>query len=167
MILSLTGFMGSGKSCTGRALAERLGWNFVDLDEYVSAKAGRSIPEIFAEGGEGAFRALEVRAVEEIIGAKRERDLVLALGGGTLETPRAADAVLRGTLCIYLEAAPEFLRRWIEGTEGTRPMLGRGDWEGLLERRRPRYESAHRKVDASAEPEKILEEICAIISEFA
>lgn len=162
MIASLTGFMGSGKSCAGRALAERLGWEFIDLDDYIAQKAGRSIPDIFAEGEE-VFRTMETASVREIIAAYADRSLVLALGGGTLETPDAAAAVLSGTLCIYLEAPAEYLRGWIEGTEGSRPMLKRGGWEELLERRRPNYEKAHFTVDATQEPEDLLRALEGIV----
>ena len=63
MTISLTGFMGCGKSSTGRELAVRRGARFVDLDEEIVAREGRSIPEIFREGGEAAFRAAELRAL--------------------------------------------------------------------------------------------------------
>ena len=59
MTISLTGFMGCGKSSTGRALAERLGARFMDLDAEIVARDGRTIPEIFREGGEAAFRHVQ------------------------------------------------------------------------------------------------------------
>ena len=55
--------MGCGKSSTGRELAERLGARFIDLDDEIAARTGRSIPEIFREGGEPAFRAAELQAL--------------------------------------------------------------------------------------------------------
>ena len=60
MIISLTGFMGCGKSSTGRELAARPGVRLVDLDAEIVARSGRAIPEIFREGGEAAFRAVEL-----------------------------------------------------------------------------------------------------------
>ena len=78
----LIGFMGTGKTSTGRALAQRLGRAFVDLDRMIEEEAGRSIPEIFASEGEAAFRALEREAVRRT--AKR-RALVISTGGGTVK----------------------------------------------------------------------------------
>ncbi len=68
MIISLTGFMGSGKSSVGRKLSELLCCRFMDLDEVISERAGKSIPEIFASEGEGAFRRMEAEALRGIIG---------------------------------------------------------------------------------------------------
>ena len=69
MIISLTGFMGCGKSSTGRELALRLGAAFIDLDGEIVARSGRSIPEIFREGGEAAFRAAELEALQAVLDA--------------------------------------------------------------------------------------------------
>ncbi len=60
--LILTGFMGTGKSTVGRRVAEQLGRPFVDMDELIAARAGMSIPEIFARMGEPAFRQMEQRS---------------------------------------------------------------------------------------------------------
>ncbi|MDO4826544.1 MAG: shikimate kinase [Bacteroidia bacterium] len=65
--ITLIGMMGSGKTLVGRALARRLGWSFIDLDERISQEQGRSIPEIFAAEGEAAFRALELRTLSSIL----------------------------------------------------------------------------------------------------
>jgi shikimate kinase len=78
----LTGFMGSGKTTAGSLLAERLGWNFVDLDREIEARHGLSVPQIFADHGEAHFRHLESAALASLLGQRR---LVLALGGGAPE----------------------------------------------------------------------------------
>src|SRR5262245_54244642 len=75
----LVGFMGAGKSSVGRLLARRLGRCFVETDDMISAREGRSIPEIFAERGEAHFRALEGEAVRLLA---LKRDEVIATGGG-------------------------------------------------------------------------------------
>ena len=67
MIISLTGFMGCGKSSVGRKLSELLCCPFMDLDEEIEAKTGRSIPEIFAEDGEDAFRKMELETLYDIV----------------------------------------------------------------------------------------------------
>ena len=79
----LTGFMGSGKSTVGRRLAQRLGWRFVDLDSLIEQRDGRAVSRIFADSGEPAFRAMETDALTSSL---RESRLVVALGGGALET---------------------------------------------------------------------------------
>lgn len=95
----LTGFMGSGKSTVGRALADRLGVDYVDTDAEIERRAGRRIPEIFADDGESAFRELERATVLEVLG--RERGVV-ALGGGAVTVPEIATA-LAAHHVIYLE----------------------------------------------------------------
>lgn len=84
-LVTLSGFMGSGKSAVGAATAARLGWEFVDLDETVVKATGTPISSLFDTRGEEAFRAEECRLLEEILGdTYRTHDLVLSLGGGTL-----------------------------------------------------------------------------------
>ena len=80
----LTGFMGSGKSTIGRKLAQRLGWRFVDVDSVIEQRDGRAVSRIFAESGEPAFRVMETKVLTSSL---HESRLVLALGGGALETP--------------------------------------------------------------------------------
>ena len=67
MTISLTGFMGCGKSSAGRELAGRLGARFVDLDAEIVAREGRSIPDIFREGGEAAFRSAELAVLRAVL----------------------------------------------------------------------------------------------------
>jgi shikimate kinase len=79
----LTGFMGSGKSTIGPLLAAELGWNFVDLDAEIERRSGLTIPQIFTERGESAFRKEETAALVAALGHART---VIALGGGAPET---------------------------------------------------------------------------------
>ena len=67
MMITLTGFMGSGKTTVGRILADALDCLFLDLDDLIVKKAGKSIPDIFAEDGEAAFRALEARLLRQTV----------------------------------------------------------------------------------------------------
>lgn len=131
----LTGFMGTGKSSVGRLVAERLGWQFVDLDERIVQAAGKSIPEIFARDGEHVFRELEANACREV---GRESGRVVATGGGAVLSPANRAALLEAGIVICLEASPEAILQRVGGG-ADRPKLGSGDraariQELLLER---------------------------------
>jgi hypothetical protein len=89
--LFLVGYMGTGKTTVGRSLAALLGWEFVDLDERIEAREGRSVPMIFREYGEGGFREREHLALRTLVGEiSAERPAVVALGGGAFVEPRRA-----------------------------------------------------------------------------
>ncbi|MBY5164047.1 shikimate kinase [Salsipaludibacter albus] len=118
--ISLSGMMGAGKSTVGRALAARLGRRLVDTDEEIARWVGRSIPEIFAQEGEGAFRHYEAVVVRELAAVP---DLVLALGGGTvLADGPVADLTLTGVL-VHLDVPVDTLVARV-GTGDGRPLLG-------------------------------------------
>ena len=125
MIISLAGFMGCGKSSVGRAIKDLSGCSLVDLDSYIEQSAGRSISEIFASGGEMAFRNMEKEALAEIIAEHGSNALltVLSLGGGTLTVPECAGLVRCNTFCIYLRAKAETLIRNLKDDAAGRPML--------------------------------------------
>lgn len=99
----LLGFMGAGKSTIGRLLADELGWTFLDLDTLLEARAGASIPHLFALHGEAHFRRLESSALAAALG---QSQTVLALGGGTPEflTNRLLLEQTPATLPIFLNA---------------------------------------------------------------
>lgn len=101
--LVLTGFMGAGKSTVGRLLAEELGWEFLDLDALIEARAGLTVPAIFATQGEAQFRRLESQALASALGRSR---VVLALGGGAPEvlTNRLLIEQTPATATIFLDA---------------------------------------------------------------
>jgi shikimate kinase len=101
--LVLTGFMGAGKSTIGRLLADRLRWNFLDLDAHLEARTGSTIPQLFAEQGEARFRRLESTALAS---ALAHTNTVLALGGGTPEelTNRLLLEQTPGTFTVFLDA---------------------------------------------------------------
>lgn len=133
--------MGSGKTTVGRIVADALGCPFLDLDEVIVKKAGRSIPEIFEADGESGFRRLEKQALEKTVAKYAESTVVLALGGGTVTIPGAVELLQQKTLCIYLQAPLETLEARLEGQKDGRPLAG----EGLAERlsaREPLYQKA-------------------------
>lgn len=154
----LTGFMGVGKSSIGREVAARTGRPFVDLDDLIVARAGKSIPEIFAQDGEPAFRALEAALCREM-GEPAGR--VVAVGGGAVVDPANRAALARGGALICLDAEPETLIRRI-GDDANRPMLAGDDRPArvrqLLARRADAYtaipahlDTTHLSIPAAAE----------------
>ena len=127
MIISLTGFMGCGKSSVGRELSRLLCCPFMDLDSVIEEREGRRIPEIFATEGEAAFRRMEAEALMHILTGLSRTDKkvtgILALGGGTVMTEECAKIVHEKTVCIYLKASVETLLEHLQGQAGGRPML--------------------------------------------
>jgi shikimate kinase len=143
----LIGFMASGKTTVGRLLAARLGWAFADLDDLIAAAAGTSVPHIFAEQGEAAFRRHETAVVLE---AAARRGIVFATGGGAACREPNLGAMLAAGRVVALEVSPEeAIRRAGEGSG--RPLLdGQADKlsaaRALLAARDPFYRRAHLRV---------------------
>ena len=150
MTVTLTGFMGCGKSSAGKALASRLGWEFVDLDEYITHKKGWSIDEIFANEVEEAFRAVEAECVRDIIIMHQIAggNVVLALGGGTMATTSVQWLILGQTECFWLKASlPTCLKR-IASSDKKRPLLDRrADVRKLFEEREKFYSMTDKVVN--------------------
>jgi shikimate kinase len=142
----LVGFMGAGKSSVGRLLATKLGRCFVETDDMIVGREGRSIPEIFAERGEAYFRSLEDEALSLL--RLKDRDVIATGGGlpcrdGRPEALRALGTVvwLTGDFATLYERA---LRA------GERPMLAgrsRPEAEGLYQARVPYYSQAHLTIE--------------------
>lgn len=156
----LTGFMGSGKSTVGPLLAARLGWKFLDADDVLVAAAGIPIHEFFARHGETAFRRREQETIARLI---EEDALVLALGGGAIESDATRELLLShpGTLLVHLEAQLETALKRCRGTEGTRPVLANAaNLRARYERRMPLYRTAHVSVHVDTlTPEEVVEGI--------
>ena len=124
-ILSLSGFMGCGKSSVGRILSGLTGAAFIDLDEYIENRSGEKIPEIFASEGEAGFRTKEKECLRDIISGSCDKEglLILSLGGGTLTVAECAEIIHKDTLCIYLKASADTLAANLANDYASRPML--------------------------------------------
>src|ERR1700683_5014087 len=117
MSILLTGYRGSGKTTLGRLLAGRLNHSFVDCDDLIVRRAGKSIREIFAADGEAAFRALESQVVGEVASL---HDHVIALGGGALGSDKNRRAIAQGRHdVIFLRCEPDELLRRINADAAT------------------------------------------------
>ena len=164
--------MGSGKSTIGRSLAQRLDWRFVDLDTLIEQHHGRAVSRIFAESGESAFRAMEAEALALSLIESR---LVLALGGGALETPanRRALRTSSQTCTVLLTASFEILYARCQHqivTAGSprpvRPLLG--DREAAAARLASRdvnyRQTAHLVLDTtSQQPEESVDALLTLL----
>lgn len=166
--LFIIGFMASGKTTFGRALAKSLGREFIDLDFYITQRFRRSIPEIFAERGEVAFRSIEAAMLRE---AGEFSDVVIACGGGT---PCFHDNMAymnsRGTT-VLLEAGDERTFERLRLKPGSRPLVeGRSDDDlrryiaEAKKDRDPYYRQA--KVSISGEQLETRFQIAATVANF-
>jgi len=117
----LIGPMGSGKSTIGRLLAARLACPCVDLDAEIVKQAGKTIPQIFAEDGEPAFRSLESELLRDFCIHDDEKK-ILATGGGVILDPLNRACIKQTGVVVWLDASPEVLARRISG-DRNRPLL--------------------------------------------
>lgn len=150
MIVCLTGFMGCGKSTVGRALAEKLGWEFVDLDEYVEHKKGCTISVIFNQEGEEVFRAVEAECIRDIIVMHQVSgsDVIVALGGGTLSIRSVQPIILEQTVTIWLRRSLESCIGEIGDELSKRPLLSDATAvESLFSTREADYSKARFVID--------------------
>jgi shikimate dehydrogenase len=107
-IITLIGSMGSGKSCIGKLLSEKLGWNFIDLDEEIEKVNGKSIPEIFETEGEGFFRKSEKEVLKNSVDrVKSEGNAIISTGGGIVLDGENRELLRKNSICIWLYASPE------------------------------------------------------------
>jgi shikimate kinase/3-dehydroquinate synthase len=146
----LVGFMGSGKTEVGQALAERLGWSFKDFDQEIRSRVGLPIPRIFREHGEDFFRQMEERVGAELL---KEERVVLASGGGWAGALGRMEDLPPGTVSVWLKVSAEEAVRRARQEGPTRPLLAVPDAVGrareLLDQRTPQYSKADLEVDST------------------
>ena len=160
MMITLTGFMGSGKTTVGKVLADFLGCPFMDLDDLVVKKAGKSIPDIFAQDGEPAFRQLEAQVLRKTVEKYAESTAVLALGGGAVLAPASAALLHEKTVCIYLRATLDTLIARLAGETAGRPLADASLADRLASREPIYEETAHVIIDTDGlSPDEVADEI--------
>ncbi len=140
--VALIGFMGAGKTSVGRLVAEHLGFEFLDTDELIQSRAGRTIADIFAKEGEPAFRALEKQVVQELSARTKT---VISTGGGLPTDPENLAALKSYALVVCLWASPEKIWERVRH-QSHRPLLHDADPQKkireLLAAREPFYKQA-------------------------
>ena len=159
--------MGSGKSTIGKALAERLGFSWVDSDSWIEAKQGQSISEIVGDRGWQAFRALEREFVFEM---NAQAPLVISCGGGFPLDHENWQWISRNCTSIYLRVDKEILLKRLIAETSNRPLLqhkNRGELMQFiaeeLTQREPIYTKADYIIDANGTVEEILQRIGELI----
>jgi len=166
--IALIGFMGTGKTVVGKALAEKLGKEFIELDALIEQKAGKTIPEIFQQDGEIAFRELEIEVTKEV---SPKKNVVIACGGGLVLNKINIDRLKKENLVVYLTASPEVILKRTLSDSNERPLLEVADRtstvEELLKFRQPFYErAAEITIDTSKlDINSVVEQIIAKVKE--
>jgi shikimate kinase len=147
----LVGFMGAGKTSVGKALGQRLGWPFEDLDDRIQARMGHTIEQVFRNRGESDFRRAETAALRELFAEPGPWPRVVALGGGAF-VRSANTAVLKKAQAhtIFLDAQAQELFRRCELDGVRRPLLrDLKQFRQLYEQRRPHYLKAGLRIQTS------------------
>jgi len=160
----LVGFMGCGKTTIGRALALRIGWHFVDLDQDIEKAHGDSVQNIFSTHGEEHFRALEHQALKTRVSeVERGKPSVVALGGGTFVQPDNFALLENNGVTLFLDAPFELIQRRVPA-DGTRPLAtDPAKFRALFDDRRKLYQLAdHHIAIVDDDPEVNVESIVAL-----
>ncbi len=143
--------MGAGKTSVGRALSQRLGLRFEDLDDRIQVREGRTIAQIFQERGETEFRKAETAALRELLAELDSSSRVVALGGGTFVQP--ANATLIGEAkahSVFLDAPVKELLRRCEQEQKERPLRQDSkQFRALYAKRRPSYLKAALRIETN------------------
>ncbi|NMM48824.1 shikimate kinase [Marinigracilibium pacificum] len=154
-LIFLVGLPGSGKSSIGKGLSEMLNYDFLDLDYYIVEKEGRSIPEIFSKNGEGYFRELESKYLQNLVDDCKN-STVVATGGGTPCFNDNMSLITTSGFSIFIDVKLDQLIERIGKDEKevtARPLFAAGDlkekYNSLLNNRRSYYEQASLTVDAT------------------
>jgi shikimate kinase len=157
----LVGFMGVGKSTVGRIVARRLRCAFEDMDRRIEKRVGRSVPAIFREDGEEAFRALELEEARTVAGLTR---CVVAAGGGAFTRPLTRASLQEGAVTVWIRCSLETLLARVGG-DPSRPLVGNRDiMRALLAEREPSYSMADVTVDGSVgSPQQVADRVLALV----
>jgi len=143
----LIGFMGTGKSRIARPLAVALGWEHVDIDTLIEQDAGEGVPEIFRKGGEGAFRVIETRVIEQVA---EMANVVVATGGGSVLSEINREAMRRRGYIVCLDARADTIADRLLTSEAhvsERPLLAGDDPLATIASLKAEREPLYRQAD--------------------
>jgi shikimate kinase len=149
--LYLVGFMASGKTTVGKALAYELGWSFADIDEDIEASQGMKIIEIFEKKGEEEFRKVETQMIQKRVRTVQSgRPLVAALGGGAFAQQANFELVQENGVTVWLDAPLALVKSRIQTDASERPLARDPEkFEHLYFARRAGYQRADHRVEVS------------------
>jgi len=131
MIISLVGYMGSGKSHISKILSDKLNFKLIDLDKEISKRNKMTIPEIFDKKGEIYFRKLERETLEEILAS--EKNTILSLGGGTPVYYNNMEIINHNSKSVFLRASVSTLTERLSKQKEKRPLIANITDENLAE----------------------------------
>lgn len=137
----LCGFMGSGKSVTGKLIAEKLGFTFVDMDSFLEKQSGMSVNDIFKTLGEPSFRRMETEAAKQL---GQKDSLVIATGGGAVLNPQNVNYLKANGIVFLLNVTADTVKNRLKN-DASRPLLAKdkeNTIENLLSERKAAYLSA-------------------------
>jgi shikimate kinase len=144
----LVGFMGCGKSTVGSALADELGWSFIDLDREIEEREGTTIAQIFDERGEPAFRSIETAALRNRVhNVQSGRPQVISLGGGAFHSEENFELIANNGVTVWLDCPFSHIERRVAG-ETHRPLARDPEQlRNLFDSRRDGYARAEYRVE--------------------
>jgi shikimate kinase len=159
----LAGFMGSGKTTVARVLADRLGWDFIDLDTEIEFAQETTIAELFETRGELEFRRIETEALKKVMRrVERGMPSVVALGGGSFAQPGNTELLAGHGISVWLDCRFETIQARIIEVD-SRPLARDGErFRQLYEERRAAYGLANYRIDADCEVEQAVELILGL-----
>lgn len=171
MNIILIGFRCTGKTVTGKLVAEQLGWEFIDADDYLEKKEGKDIWTIFEDGGEKAFRRIEESVIAELC---RLRHKVIAAGGGAVLSRKNVKNMKKAGVVVLLEADTDTIYKRLRDdkkTRSQRPRLTDKDLYDeiihLLEYRKKYYDKAadHRIDTSKPSPKQVAQLVVTAFEE--
>lgn len=165
--LVLLGMMGAGKSYVGKVLAQRLDWRFVDMDSFIENKEGRSVSEIFDQGGEAYFRSVEANVLANIL---QDDKCVISTGGGVVLRDENRRIINDGSFSVWIKSDVEVLYSRLKN-DVTRPLLRTEDLKvrlhDLIDQRDALYSCADVHIENNAQGEDaVLDVVDGIITAY-
>ncbi|MGQ0648602.1 MAG: shikimate kinase [Gemmatimonadaceae bacterium] len=163
--LALIGLPGAGKSTVARAVAAAIHRPLVDFDTEIERREGRPIADIFADSGEAHFRTLEAQLTRELVSSP---SAVLDPGGGWVTQEKTVALIRPRTKLVWLRVSPGAALRRMGGNRSDRPLLMKGDPEGVLTRLAADRETSYSRADAAIDTELLtLQELVQQIAQLA